>query len=615
MKKSNVRVWLKYGLMAILSSFIFCMNFDIMNSQNYAIQRALWNIFGAVYEAKEVFSLLVPVLAIFYAYSDRFLGKPHSRSVLIVSFVAAFVSVLGLSYFSVGSWDLVFSWENGQFIKAMLLISAYTVFFFYVYRWIMHLFAILSVKPFTEPKNWYTRCLYRHSYITVSLTLLPFYLFLLVISYPALPSTDSVYQILMGFNGEPWSAHHPVLHSAFLILCVKIGIALFSSGNAGLLLIALCQLSVYLIASCYAVDVILHRLRLPIFLAVFFIVYFAVHPLVQRYIFRIAKDVLYAPFFLCFILSMYLLFTDRQQKLDRFVLLFSGLVFLLLRNESKYIVLLSFFVLFFVYKRRRKTCLACILAAIAVSFCMSSIVQPLLNIQPGSKREMLSIPFQQTARYLRDYPADVTAEEKAAIEAVLDYDTIGSVYRGDISDPVKATYHDDASIGDLANYFKAWVCMFFRHPDAYVQATLNNYYNYYAFIDGQFESNFTHISWMQMDMLNMGLAPYGFGHPEALELSHFEYEYVLSLIFHLPFFSLLMIPAVYSWTVIVLFIRSVQRKNKAAFLAVVFPLVMQLMITLGPCNGTYGRYQYPIILSLPAILAMYISAVKGQEAP
>ena len=89
---------------------------------------------------------------------------------------------------------------------------------------------------------------------------------------------------------------------------------------------------------------------------------------------------------------------------------------------------------------------------------------------------------------------------------------------------------------------------------------------------------------------------------------------MLSLIFHLPFFSLLMIPAVYTWTVIVLFIRSVQRKNKAAFAAVLFPLVMQLMITLGPCNGTYGRYQYPIILSLPVILAMYISAVKDQEA-
>ena len=50
MEKSNVRAWLKYGLMAILSSLIFCINFENMSSQNYAIQRALWNIFGALYE-------------------------------------------------------------------------------------------------------------------------------------------------------------------------------------------------------------------------------------------------------------------------------------------------------------------------------------------------------------------------------------------------------------------------------------------------------------------------------------------------------------------------------------------------------------------------------------
>ena len=614
MKKSNVRTWLKYGLMAILSSFIFCMNFDNMSSQNYTIQRALWNVFGALYESEAAFSLLVPVLAFFYAYSDRILGKPCSKSLLVFSLAVAFISVLGLSYCHTLSWDLVFSWENGQFIKALLMISAYTVFLSYIFRWILHLFATLSARPFTEPKNWYTRCLYQHTYLTVFLTLLPLYLLLLVISYPALPSTDSVSQIVMGFSGESWAAHHPVAHSALLVLCIKIGIALFSSGNAGLLLISLCQLFAFLFAACYAVDVILHRLNLPIFFAVFAIVYFAIHPSIQRNTFSITKDILYSSFYLCFLASLYLLLTGKHKKLDLFVLVFSTVIILLFRNESKYIVLLSFVILFFVLKKCRKACLAFILATIAVSFCMSSIIQPLFNIQPGSKREMLSVPFQQTARYLRDYPADVTEEEKAAIEAVLDYDTIGSVYRGNISDPVKATYHDDASIGDLANYFKAWVCMFFRHPDAYIQATLNNYYEYYAFIDGQFESNFTHISWMQMDMLNMGLAPYGFGHPEALELTHFEYEYVLSLIFHLPFFSLLMIPAVYTWTVIVLFIRSVQRKNKAAFAAVLFPLVMQLMITLGPCNGTYGRYQYPIILSLPVILAMYISAVKDQEA-
>ena len=615
MEKSNVRAWLKYGLMAILSSLIFCMNFDNMSSQNYAIQRALWNIFGALYESEAAFSLLVPVLAFFYAYSDRFLGKPCSKALLIFSLIVAFISVLGLSYYHTLSWDLVFSWENGQFIKALLLIGAYTVFLSYIFRWIIHLFAVLSAKPFTEPKNWYTRCLYRHTYLTVFLTLLPLYLLLLVVSYPALPSTDSVSQIVMGFSGEPWAAHHPVAHSAILVLCIKIGIALFSSGNAGLLLISLCQLFAFLFAACYAVDVILHRLKLPIFFAVFAIVYFAIHPSIQRNTFSITKDILYSSFYLCFLASIYLLLTGKHKKPDLFVLVFSTVIILLFRNESKYIVLLSSVVLFFVLKKCRKACLAFILAAIAVSFCMSSIIQPLFNIRPGSKREMLSIPFQQTARYLRDYPADVTPEEKAAIEAVLDYDTIAAAYNPNFSDPVKITFHNDASTGDLINYFKAWASMFVRHPEAYLQATINNYYQYFAFTGQQFEADFTHNSPLKMDTLTTALAPYGVGHPEILNTIRLECENVLFLLFQLPFLSLLMMSPVYTWTVIALFIGSIQRKNKAAFAAVVFPLVTQFMIMLGPCNGTYERYQYPIILSLPAILAMYISAVKGQEAP
>lgn len=615
MEKSNVRAWLKYGLMAILSSLIFCINFENMSSQNYAIQRALWNIFGALYESEAAFSLLVPVLAFFYAYSDRFLGKPCSKALLIFSLIVAFISVLGLSYYHTLSWDLVFSWENGQFIKALLLIAAYTVFLSYIFRWIIHLFAVLSAKPFTEPKNWYTRCLYRHTYLTVFLTLLPLYLLLLVISYPAVPSTDAVSQIVLCFSGDQWANNHPVVHSAFQYLCIKICISVLNSANAGLLLISLSQLFFALLAVSYSVDAMLHRLKLPFFFPVVSLVYYAIHPMIQRYMFNLTKDVMYSSFYLCFILSFYLLLTGKQQRRDIFVLIVTGIAFLLFRNEAKAISLICTLLLIITKVPRRKYAAAVLLATILISSCMSFLVLPLFNIHPGSVREVLSIPFQQTARYLKEYPDDVTAEEKAAIDAILDYDTIGKVYNTDFSDPVKLTFNEAYKKEELLSYLKTWARMFTRHPDAYIQATINNYYQYFAFTGQQFEANFSHNSPLKMDTLTTALAPYGVGHPEILNTIRLEYENVLFLLFQLPFLSLLMMSPVYTWTVIVLFIRSVQRKNKAAFLAVVFPLVMQLMITLGPCNGTYGRYQYPIILSLPAILAMYISAVKEQEAP
>ena len=481
MEKSNVRSWLKYGLMAILSSFIFCMNFDNMSSQNYAIQRALWNIFGALFESEAAFSLLVPVLAFFYAYSDRILEKPCSRSLLIFSLFVAFISVLGLSYCRTLSWDLVFSWENGQFIKALLLIAAYTVFLSYIFRWLLHLFTILSAKSFTEPTNWYTRCLYQHTYLTVFLTLLPLYLLLLVLSYPALPSTDSVSQIVQSFSGNQWANNHPISHTAFQYICIKAGITILHSANAGLLLISLFQLFFAVLAVSYSADTMLHRFKLPLLIPVASLVYYVFHPLIQRKMFFLTKDIIYSSAYLAFILSFYLLLSGKQKKKDVFVLILSGIFFLLFRNEAKAISILAMLLLIITRIPRRKYAAAVLLATVLISSCMSFLVLPLFNIQSGSVREVLSIPFQQTARYLKEYPDDVTAEEKAAIDAILDYDTIGKVYNTDFSDPVKLTFNEAYEKEELLSYLKTWARMFTKHPDAYIQATINNYYQYFAF--------------------------------------------------------------------------------------------------------------------------------------
>ena len=92
---------------------------------------------------------------------------------------------------------------------------------------------------------------------------------------------------------------------------------------------------------------------------------------------------------------------------------------------------------------------------------------------------MLSIPFQQTARYLRDAGDDVTPEEKAAISAILDYEGLPELYNPNLSDPVKATYDNETGLDELITYFQAWYQMLLRHPDIYVQATMNNLYGYF----------------------------------------------------------------------------------------------------------------------------------------
>ncbi len=75
-------------------------------------------------------------------------------------------------------------------------------------------------------------------------------------------------------------------------------------------------------------------------------------------------------------------------------------------------------------------------------FCINAffnkVVLPKANIYKGSVIEMMSIPIQQTARFIKLYPNEVSDKEKARINAVFEYDKIAGSYDPHFTDPVKA---------------------------------------------------------------------------------------------------------------------------------------------------------------------------------
>jgi hypothetical protein len=111
-----------------------------------------------------------------------------------------------------------------------------------------------------------------------------------------------------------------------------------------------------------------------------------------------------------------------------------------------------------------------VICVVVMCLVMPYIVFPLLNVAPGGKQEALGTLFQQTARYVYDYPNDVTPEERAAIEAVIDYDELATSYEWDFQDSVKYRYNLDATLGDLAQYALVYGEMGLRHPDSYFGA-------------------------------------------------------------------------------------------------------------------------------------------------
>ena len=50
---------------------------------------------------------------------------------------------------------------------------------------------------------------------------------------------------------------------------------------------------------------------------------------------------------------------------------------------------------------------------------------------------MFSLPFQQTARYVKNTGDEISEEEREIIAKVLDYDSLAEIYEPMTADPVK----------------------------------------------------------------------------------------------------------------------------------------------------------------------------------
>src|SRR5699024_8176161 len=100
---------------------------------------------------------------------------------------------------------------------------------------------------------------------------------------------------------------------------------------------------------------------------------------------------------------------SRRQNWGRLTV--TGLLMSLLRNNGVYIalaVLISGCIV--LRKRQRKYMVISMAAVIVMMQIYSSVVLPAMGVMKGSSREMLSIPFQQTALYVKEHGDEVTEE-------------------------------------------------------------------------------------------------------------------------------------------------------------------------------------------------------------
>ena len=225
---------------------------------------------------------------------------------------------------------------------------------------------------------------------------------------------------------------------------------------------------------------------------------------------------------------------------------------------------------------------------------------------------MFSLPFQQTARCVRDYGEELTEEEREAIATVLDYELLPEAYEELTADPVKSTYHAQGT-KELLAYFSVWFQQFLKHPVCYLEATWNqNYYLFAPDIDNIVYNRDCYVG--EENAAGTGFEDeIRFEVPEGMRgLATIAVSWY-TLLTRLPVIGMLNNVAFYVILMFCLLLFMGQdHVGKKAF--VMLPMLMSfLFVVLAPQIQNQPRYAFPIIYAMPVTIGFYLWTIRKKK--
>lgn len=545
------------------------------------------------------FILLLVLCFCFYHFGGRRIprnGKSVRISSAVLSVFFAGCILVGQSYQAVGSWDYCFG-SIVNCVKFAVALVGYAVLFDTGLGLIC---TFLDSREFVSGKeHFFSRHAFGKAFCILAVVYLPF----LLLSYPGNLCWDAIGQIEQVIGDTGYSTHHPLFHTLIMGGLVKAGESLFHSPELGLFAYMLLQ-DALLIAALAATIAVLSRRGASLSLLLCLLVLYCITPAYSNMASTAVKDVPYSAFVVGYVICLAMLL-ERPERLKSkcftagFVLLQVGVI--LFRNNGLYVILFGGIGCFvFLFKRYEPGGrLKCLLMSFAGSISAAELVLFLMvqvcNASSGSMGEMMSVPFQQTARYLQLYREEIGQEERGAIEAVLgDVDVVAAVYDPDSSDPVKALFYKDASRPELAAYWKAWLQGFAKHPAVYCEAFFQHVYGWFS----PAVSNSIRYEADEYDRVRQGGL-----FPNAEKLLIFYYRFAAR-------FTLLGILENIGAAVWALFFLIFYQRRHRQYEAVCagIPLWVSLLVCMAsPGFFRHPRYAFPILFSLPFLYAFTLT--------
>lgn len=591
---------IKIVVCAILSAISLCI------SGKFSAIVGVWSKFATELkgETEQSFAIVILLIIVYSKIWRKYIsGRKCITHILAVCF--AICMLIGKSFSQMGNIKFIFG-DKKQFCIAIIVFLGFYILFDVA---ITALYVYISEKRKREEKaikvKWIEEHYFTFSFLCMLICWSPYILCYLPGSVPH----DGYWQLNMAFGINPLTNHHPWVITFIYGIIMRLGRCV--SDNFGIFMIVISFTIIEIL--CYAfVCISLKKWGASKKVYIGALVFFSIVPVFGGYAQAVIKDNIFSALLALFF-TIYIDICMQHETaigIKKMIALFLvGILVCLSRNNGVYVVIPSM-VCLILYMQKEKSRYVIFMICLVVCYQgIEGCVAPKLGVEKGSVKEMLSIPFQQTARYIKEYPDEVTLKEKNVINAVLSYDGIKENYNPELSDFVKNTFREESE-DKLSEYFKIWFEMFLKHPMVYVEATLNNTFAYYyPFYNQNVLGNYQF--YIKEAPVATGYFDIHYIMPVKIRATVTEYVQTWNKI---PGISQIVNSGFYTWILLLLVGYLIYTKRIKGILLLIGPAINILVCIASPVNGLL-RYAFPLMACTPLLIywAVCVEEYSGDE--
>lgn len=270
----------------------------------------------------------------------------------------------------------------------------------------------------------------------------------------------------------------------------------------------------------------------------------------------------------------------------------------ILRNNGIFIILfllISILIGCLVRRKARFVRLTVVLALICVLYAgYQSRLLPRLGVKHEFNVDVFSVPLQQTARFVKNHPDDVTEQERRELNDVLPYRDLSEEYRADNADPVKDSWKGKDSRDTRLKFVRVWSSLGRRHPGTYLDAWLGtNTGFFYPDVRSDVIDTMSGIYTIHWEDTRVS-----FTSPENLRGAKSSLKAYVRILESMPFVFPLVNTAMQIYFCLALFFHAAYKKSGKLLLLMMIPVSVIPVCLAGPTFVHNGyRYAMPIVFT------------------